>query len=92
MFYANVYKFRSDKVYNGYVHDTYCFHTKKERDEFVRMKDNAKAVSAKEVRSYNFTFKATTLDGLIMLRSEFQLGYNLYPNFFIFFLDKILLL
>ena len=68
MFYANVYKFRSDKVYNGYVHDTYCFHTKKERDEFVHAREHAKAVSAKEVRSYNFTSKAPTLDGLIMLR------------------------
>ena len=47
MFYANVYKFRSDKVYKGYVYNTYVFHTKKERDEFVSMKDNAKAVSAK---------------------------------------------
>ena len=67
MFYANVYKFRSDKVYNGYVHDTYFFHTKKERDEFVRMKGNAKAVSAKEVRSYNYTSRGKTLDGFMTL-------------------------
>ena len=67
MFYANVYKYRSDKVYHGYVHDTYCFHTKKERDEFVSRKDNAKAVSAKEVRSYNYTSMGETLDGLMMM-------------------------
>ena len=67
MFYANVYRLRSDKVYHGYVHDTYCFHTKKERDEFVSMKNNAKAVSAKEVRSYNYTYMGKTLDGLMTL-------------------------
>ena len=67
MFYANVYKFRSDKVYNGYVYNTYCFDTKKERDEFVSMKDNAKAVSAKEVRSYKYTSMGKTLDGLMTL-------------------------
>lgn len=67
MFYANVYKFRSDKVYKGYMYNTYVFHTKKERDEFVRMKDNAKAVSAKEVRSYNYTSMGKTLDGLMTL-------------------------
>lgn len=67
MFYANIYKFRSDKVYHGYVYNTYCFDTKKERDEFVRMKDNAKAVSAKEVRSYNYTSIGKTLDGLMTL-------------------------
>lgn len=67
MFYANVYKFRSDKVYNGYVYNTYVFHTKKERDDFVSMKDNAKAVSAKEVRSYNYTSIGKTLDGLMTL-------------------------
>ena len=68
MFYANVYKYRSDKVYHGHVYNTYCFHTKKERDDFVFSREHAKAVSAKEVRSYNFTSKAPTLDGLIMLR------------------------
>lgn len=67
MFYANVYKFRSDKVYHGYVYNTYCFDTKKERDEFVSMKDNAKAVSAKEVRSYNYTSRGKTLDGFMTL-------------------------
>ena len=67
MFYANVYRLRSDKVYKGYVYNTYVFHTKKERDEFVRMKDNAKAVSAKEVRSYNYTSRGKTLDGLMTL-------------------------
>lgn len=67
MFYANVYKYRSDKVYHGYVYNTYSFHTKKERDEFVNMKDNAKAVSAKEVRSYNYTSRGITLDGLMTL-------------------------
>ena len=67
MFYANVYKFRSDKVYKGYMYNTYVFHTKKERDEFVRMKDNAKAVSAKEVRSYNYTSRGKTLDGFMTL-------------------------
>ena len=67
MFYANVYRLRSDKVYNGYVYNTYVFHTKKERDEFVRMKDNAKAVSAKEVRSYNYTSRGKTLDGFMTL-------------------------
>ena len=67
MFYANVYKFRSDKVYHGYVYNTYCFDTKKERDEFVSMKDNAKAVSAKEVRSYNYTSRGITLAGLMTL-------------------------
>lgn len=67
MFYANIYKFRSDKVYKGYVYNTYVFHTKKERDDFVSMKDNAKAVSAKEVRSYNYTSIGKTLDGLMTL-------------------------
>ena len=67
MFYANVYKYRSDKVYHGYVHDTYCFHTKKELDEFVHSREHAK-VTSKEVRSYNFTSKVPTLDGLIMCR------------------------
>lgn len=67
MFYANVYRLRSDKVYNGYVYNTYCFHTKKERDEFVSMKDNAKAVSAKEVRNYNYTSRGMTLDGFMTL-------------------------
>ena len=67
MFYANVYRLRSDKVYHGYVHDTYCFHTKKERDEFVSMKNNAKAVSAKEVRGYNYTSRGKTLDGFMTL-------------------------
>lgn len=67
MFYANIYKFRSDKVYHGYVYNTYCFDTKKERDEFVSMKDNAKAVSAKEVRSYNYTSRGKTLDGFMTL-------------------------
>ena len=67
MFYANVYKLRSDKVYHGHVYNTYCFHTKKERDECVSMKDNAKAVSAKEVRSYNYTSRGKTLDGLMTL-------------------------
>ena len=67
MFYANVYKFRSDKVYKGYMYNTYVFHTKKERDEFVRMKDNAKAVSAKEVRSSNYTSRGKTLDGFMTL-------------------------
>lgn len=67
MFYANVYKFRNDKVYKGYVYNTYCFHTKKERDEFVSMKDNAKAISAKEVKSYNYTSMGKTLDGLMTL-------------------------
>lgn len=67
MFYANVYKYRSDKVYKGYVYNTYYFHTKKERDEFVSMKDNAKAVSAKEVKSYNYTSRGMTLDGLMTL-------------------------
>ena len=67
MFYANVYKFRSDKVYNGYVHDTYCFHTKKERDDFVCSREHAKAVSAKEVRSYNYTSRGMNLDGLMTL-------------------------
>ena len=67
MFYANVYRLRSDKVYKGYVYNTYVFHTKKERDEFVRMKDNAKAVSAKEVRSYNYTSRGKTLDGFMTL-------------------------
>lgn len=67
MFYANVYKFRSDKVYHGHVYNTYGFHTKKERDEFVSMKDNAKAVSAKEVRSYNYTSRGITLDGFMTL-------------------------
>ena len=67
MFYANVYKFRSDKVYKGYVYNTYVFHTKKERDEFVSMKDNAKAVSAKEDKSYNYTSRGKTLDGFMTL-------------------------
>lgn len=67
MFYANVYKYRSDKVYKGYVYNTYVFHTKKERDEFVSMKDNAKAVSAKEVKSYNYTSRGKTLDGFMTL-------------------------
>ena len=67
MFYANVYKFRSDKVYHGYVYNTYCFDTKKKRDEFVRAREHAKAVSAKEVRSYNYTSRGMTLDGLMTL-------------------------
>ena len=67
MFYANVYRLRSDKVYHGYVHDTYCFHTKKERDDFVCSREHAKAVSAKEVRSYNYTSMGKTLDGLMTL-------------------------
>ena len=67
MFSANVYKYRSDKVYHGYVHDTYCFHTKKERDEFVCSREHAKAVSAKEVRSYNYTSRGMNLDGLMTL-------------------------
>ena len=67
MFYANVYKYRSDKVYHGYVHDTYCFHNKKERDKFISTQNNAKAVSAKEVRSYNYTSRGITLDGLMTL-------------------------
>ena len=67
MFYANVYRLRSDKVYKGYVYNTYCFNTKKERDDFIRMKDNAKAVSAKEVRSYNYTSRGMTLDGFMTL-------------------------
>ena len=67
MFYANVYRLRSDKVYKGYVYNTYVFHTKKERDNFVSMKNNAKAVSAKEVRSYNYTSRGMNLDGLMTL-------------------------
>ena len=67
MFYANVYKYRSDKVYHGHVYNTYRNKTKKERDEFVSMKDNAKAVSAKEVRSYNYTSRGMNLDGLMTL-------------------------
>lgn len=67
MFYANVYKYRSDKVYHGHVYNTYCFYTKKERDKFVSMKDNAKAVSAKEVKSYNYTSRGMTLDGFMTL-------------------------
>lgn len=67
MFYANVYKYRSDKVYHGYVHDTYCFHTKKELDDFVCSREHAKAVSAKEVRSYNYTSRGMNLDGLMTL-------------------------
>lgn len=67
MFYANVYKYRSDKVYHGHVHDTYCFHTKKERDDFVCSREHAKAVPAKEVRSYNYTSRGITLDGLMTL-------------------------
>ena len=67
MFYANGYKFRSDKVYHGYVYNTYVFHTKKERDEFVRSREHAKAVSAKEVRSYNYTSIGKTLDGFMTL-------------------------
>ena len=67
MFYANVYRLRSDKVYKGYVHDTYVFHTKKERDEFVCSREHAKAVSAKEVRSYNYTSRGMNLDGLMTL-------------------------
>ena len=67
MFYANVYKFRSDKVYKGYVYNTYCFHNKKERDEFVRSREHAKAVSAKEVKSYNYTSRGMTLDGFMTL-------------------------
>ena len=67
MFYANVYKYRSDKVYKGYVYNTYVFHTKKERDDFVSMKNNAKAVSAKEVKSYNYTSRGMNLDGLMTL-------------------------
>ena len=67
MFYANVYKFRRDKVYKGYVYNTYCFRTKNERDEFVRSREHAKAVSAKEVRSYNYTSRGMTLDGFMTL-------------------------
>ena len=67
MFYANVYRLRSDKVYKGYVYNTYCFHTKKERDEFVRSREHAKAVSAKEVRGYNYTSRGMTLDGFMTL-------------------------
>ena len=67
MFYANVYKLRSDKVYHGHVYNTYCFHTKKERDEFVSMKDNSKAVSAEEVRRYNYTSRGKTIDGMMTL-------------------------
>ena len=67
MFYANVYRLRSDKVYKGYVYNTYVFHTKKERDEFVCSREHAKAVSAKEVRSYNYTSMGKTLDGLMTL-------------------------
>ena len=67
MFYANVYKYRSDKVYHGYVHDTYCFHTKKERDDFVCSREHAKAVSAKAVRRYNYTSRGMNLDGLMTL-------------------------
>lgn len=67
MFYANVYKYRSDKVYHGHVYNTYCFYTKKERDKFVSMKDNAKAVSAKEVKNYNYTSRGMTLDGFMTL-------------------------
>ena len=67
MFYANVYRLRSDKVYKGYVYNTYVFHTKKERDDFVSMKNNAKAVSAKEVKSYNYTSRGMNLDGLMTL-------------------------
>ncbi len=68
MFYAKVYKFRNNKAYRGYEYNIYAFYTKKERDGFVNTKDNAKVVSAKEVKSYNYTAKAPTLDGLIMLR------------------------
>lgn len=67
MFYANVYKYRNDKVYKGYVYNTYCFHTKKERDEFVKSTKSAKAITAKEVRSYNYTSRGMTLDGLTIL-------------------------
>ena len=67
MFYANVYKFRSDKVYHGYVYNTYCFDTKKERDAFVRSREHAKAVTSKEVRSYNFTSRGKTLEGFMTL-------------------------
>lgn len=67
MFYANVYRLRRDKVYKGYVYNTYCFHTKKERDKFVRSREHAKAVSAKEVRSYNYTSRGKTLDGFMTL-------------------------
>ena len=67
MFYANVYKYRSDKVYHGYVYNTYVFHTKKERDDFVCSREHAKAVSAKEVRSYNYTYRGMNLDGLMTL-------------------------
>lgn len=68
MFYAKVYKFRNNKAYRGYEYNIYAFYTKKERDEFVHSREHAKAVTSKEVRSYNFTSKVPTLDGLIMCR------------------------